>query len=490
MTFDNASPRRTPRASAARSVPLALALWLPVSTVLSANWPAWRGPHGSGVCTEKNLPLTWSATNNIRWRVPLPDRGNSTPIVWGRRVFVTQAIDKDNRRVVLCFARADGKLLWQSGVNATDKEPTYEANPYCSSSPVTDGQRVIAWFGSAGVHCYDFQGKELWARDLGRQAHQWGYGASLLLYRELCILSFGPGERSFLIALAKRTGKTVWQVDWPHLRPDAKWEDYGGSAEHAAKPGAQKLSEIAGSWSTPIVVRAAGHDELVNAFPLVLLAVDPQSGRERWRCAGLNIGAYSSPFAGEGTIAVTSSGFVNVGMAVRPGGRGDITSTRRLWHRERIKAHVGSGVVHRGHAYLVSYEGFAQCLDLRTGATVWEERLTGSGARNGCWSSPVLAGDRLYLANQNADTFVLRASPKFELVQVNSLGGEPMNASLAVSNGEIFIRTDKNLWCIGQAKQKSHSTLSVQWRWPLTSALSLPMGEGESQRGVGLFTNR
>ena len=149
-------------------------LFLPLSictaaTALGANWPAWRGPEANGVTSEPQLPSEWSDSKNIRWKTPLPDRGNSTPIVWGNRVFITQSIDAENRRTVMSFDRANGKLLWQAGLTYKEDDKTHEANPLCSASPVTDGERVIAYFGSAGVYCYDFAGKELWRRELGKQ---------------------------------------------------------------------------------------------------------------------------------------------------------------------------------------------------------------------------------------------------------------------------------------------------------------------------------
>src|SRR6266480_1325126 len=147
--------------------PLLLAVLTASLSALTDNWPQWRGPAGTGVSAEKNLPLHWGTNENVRWRAPLPERGNSTPIVWGPRVFLTQAAE--NRRTVMCFNRADGKLLWQSGVTYAEKEATHESNPPCSASPVADGERVIASFASAGLFCYDFDGKELWRRDLGRR---------------------------------------------------------------------------------------------------------------------------------------------------------------------------------------------------------------------------------------------------------------------------------------------------------------------------------
>jgi len=184
-------------------------------SVSAANWPAWRGPGGSGLTAEKQLPLHWSTNENVSWSVPLPDRGNSTPIVWRGRVFITQAVPTESRLTVMCLDRHTGKSLWQSGVTWKEKEPTNDENPPCTPSPVTDGKRVIAWFGSAGVVCYDFTGRELWRRDLGRQTHQWGYASSPVLYRGWCLLNFGPGDRSFVVALDKTTGRMMWKVEIP-----------------------------------------------------------------------------------------------------------------------------------------------------------------------------------------------------------------------------------------------------------------------------------
>lgn len=429
---------------------LLIAAW--AFPALAENWPAWRGPGGSGLCTETKLPLRWSTNENVRWRAALPDRGNSTPIVWEDRIFITQAVE--NRRTLMCLDRANGKLLWQAGPTWTEKEVTHPDNPPCSPSPVTDGHRVIAWFGSAGVYCFDFRGRQLWHRDLGRQSHEWGYAASPVLDGDRCFLNFGPGERSFLIALDKRTGRTLWQFDAPRLGADAKWKDFGGDAKSEERPGASKVSEIAGSWGTPLIVRTGGQVELVVPFAMRLMAFAPATGNPIWTSFGPNIGAYSSPFFGDDIIALNASGLTNTLIAVRPGGRGDVTGTHRLWIQRtgHSKTCLGAGVIYQGHIYQVNLMGMTECRDLNTGELRWENRLTGPGARNASWSAPVLNGDRLYIANQNADVFILRAIPKFECVATNSIGGEPMNASLAVSKGEILIRTDQNLWCIGAGK--------------------------------------
>jgi outer membrane protein assembly factor BamB len=424
-------------------------------SVSAANWPGWRGPDGNGVAAEKDLPFHWSTNENVSWRVPLPDRGNSTPIVWGRRVFITQAISVESRRTVMCFDRRNGELHWQSGVTWRENEPSADDNPPCTPSPVTDGRRVIAWFGSAGVYCYDFEGRELWHRDLGRQTHQWGYAASLALYHGLCFLNFGPGDRSFVIALNTLTGRTVWEFEIPVIASTINRQELGGPDPSVGAAASVKLSEIAGSWATPLIVPATGHDELVVTLPLRLMAFAPRTGEQLWICDGPNIGAYSSPFHGEGFVGYAGSGFRNNLMAVRPGGHGDVTGTNRLWLQPlaNSQTHLGAGVIFRGHIYLVNTAGIAECFELKSGKTIWTERLPGTGALGASWSSPVLAGDSLYVPNRSADVFILKAAPRFELLAVNSISDGPMNSSLAVSAGAIFIRTDKNLWCIGSHRR-------------------------------------
>src|SRR5688572_10193041 len=249
-------------------------LALAASSLDAANWPAWRGPTGLGLCEEKGLPVKWSKTEHVKWRVPLPERGNSTPIVWGNRIFVTQPAGE--RRTLICMDRADGKLLWQQGVVTREKEPTHQTNPYCSASPVTDGERVIVSFASDGLYCYDFAGKELWKRDdLGRQIHIWGNGSSPVLYGDLCCLNFGPGETTYLLAVEKKTGKTVWKKD----------EDtgYGKKDKDPAHGGT-----YIGSWTTPVIMQVEGKDQLLMSWPGRLAAYDPQTGSELWNCAGLN----------------------------------------------------------------------------------------------------------------------------------------------------------------------------------------------------------
>jgi len=585
----------------------------------AGNWPGWRGPEGTGVCSEKNLPLEWSTNKNVRWRVELPGPGNSSPIVWDDRVFVTQAVNNGNRRTVMCFDRANGNLLWQSGVTYTDSEPSHrENNPYCSASPVTDGQRVIASFGSAGLYCYDFAGNELWHRDLGKMNHMHGNASSPILYGELCILNFGPDEKARLIAVNKSTGEIIWEAQPPKFDPSeqqqqppggpggpggpgpfgpgmflapqmlsqadkngdqkltkeeftaladawfdkldagktgrltqeqfaakfsdllplpqgfgppgerppgdgappegrgrfgpasplgpglftaadtdkngsltrdelkrtfekwlVQWDsdksgtlneeelrnglnaalprpDFGGPGGPGGRPGPGGPGESggrgdpSGSWSTPIIVKANSREELVISFRYRLAAYDPKTGSQLWISKGLGEAIYATPVWGEDTIVAISTGIgSSSAIAVKPGGSGDVTESRRLWHLERIKSRIGTGVIYQGYLYSISQEGVAECFELKTGKTVWEERLKGPGTRRISWSSMLLADGRIYVPNQSGDVFVLRASPKFEALATNSVG-ETTNASLAASNGQLFMRTSKTLWCFGQ----------------------------------------
>ncbi|MEN9576972.1 MAG: hypothetical protein RL077_2333 [Verrucomicrobiota bacterium] len=421
----------------------ALALAGVISLSHAANWPAWRGPLGTGITEEKNLPVHWARTENVKWRVALPEPGNSTPVVWGERVFLTQSIGR--QRTLLCLSRADGRTLWREDVTTKlAEDPTHQTNPYCSSSPVTDGERVIVWHGTDGLHCYDLDGKKLWGRDLGVQRHIWGYGSSPTIYGDFCLLNFGPGERNFLVAVEKHTGRTLWQHDEDigygkvAPSPDAK--------DAKAAKAAQNTATYIGSWTTPVIKRIDGRDQLLLSWPRRLAAYEPATGKEIWTCAGLNPLAYTSPIY-EGDTVVSMGGFNGSTIAVRAGGGGDITETRRLWQHPRTKQRIGSGVIREGHIYVHNDPGIAECFELATGKLVWEERLTGLGKSRQNWSSVLLSGDHCYTITQGGDCFVFKASPKFELVAVNALG-EPSNSSIVPSDGELFIRTHAALWCI------------------------------------------
>ncbi len=391
---------------------------------LADNWPAWRGPTGQGYCLEKNVPVKWSEKENVKWKIPLADQGNSTPVVWGNRIFLTQANKGGTTRSLLSFDRANGKKLWQNDVAYPDKERNWTPVWYANASPATDGERVVVSFGSAGMYCYDFAGKELWKRtDLGKWEHSFGNAASPVLYGDLAILWCGPNEgkgRNFLIAVDKKTGKTVWEKD-----------------------------QKAGSWNTPVVYSIDGQDQMLLTMGETLKSFDPKTGDEIWSCKGLQNYCYAAPLYANG-IAVGMSGYTKAAIAVKVGGKGDITKDQ-LWRHPTNTQRVGSGMLIGDHVYMVEENGTPHCYIAKTGEEIWKVKDRPSATTT--WGSMIHAEGRLYILMRTGETLVLDASPKYNVVAVNKLAnGEQSNSSLAVSNGEIFIRTFRHLYCISEKK--------------------------------------
>ena len=403
-------------------LPVVCLISLFTGMAVAGDWPAWRGPTGQGVTAETDLPLRFGADENVKWKVPLPGPGNSTPIVLGRRVFLTQALGKGRLRALLAFDREDGKLRWMRSIEYADAEPTHDDNPYASASPVTDGERVIVSYGSAGALAYSVDGQELWRKDLGKLHHVWGNAASPVIHGRLCFLNCGPGERTSLLALDKQTGDTVWKVDIP-----------GGRGEGDA-------STWTGSWSTPLLSSGAGGAELLVSYPYRLRAYRPESGEEVWSCDGLGKLVYTSPLT-DGKTVVAMSGFMGPTLAVRAGGRGD-AAAGRLWREEKCPQRIGSGVIAGGRLYIANESGVAECIELASGKQLGKARVAGT-----TWSSLLLSGDRLYLPDQSGDCVVFRADPSLEVLARSSLA-ETIRASIAPSEGELFIRGYKHLYCI------------------------------------------
>lgn len=423
-----------------RRVSLLLA-GLVLPALAQANWPAWRGPHGNGVSPVTELPVEWSPTKNIRWRVDLPDRGNSTPIVWGDQIFVTQAVEQDHFRGVLSFDARTGKHLWTKGTTFAGEEPTHGDNPYCAASPVTDGKTVVATHGSAGIFAYDFSGQELWQRDLGPQVHTWGNASSPVILGDRVFIYHGPGTNSAFYALNLKNGETIWRVALPEPVPGERTDGFAGRG-----PG------IIGSFSTPALTKIDGREQLVISLPEFLHGFDPVTGREVWRCGGLNPLVYTSPVIHDGHV-LALGGFMGSGMLVKPAGTGDITASARVWHEQRArKGRIGSSVIKDGLVFFINQDGIAECLELATGKQVWLERLPVKGAKGDSWSSALLAGDRVYFVNQAGETHVVRASRNYEVLASNALG-EHTNSSLVVSGKDLLLRTYKGLWCISGETQ-------------------------------------
>ena len=397
----------------------------------AGNWPAWRGPTGDGVSKETDLPTEWSREDNVVWRTPLPEAGNSSPIVWNDRVFLTQPVKDGSRTTLLAFDVSNGELLWQSGVLHPADERTHNTNPYASASPATDGESVICWFGSAGVVAYDFEGNQLWKTDLGPLDHQFGYGSSPVIHENLVFVNFGPGTREFLVALDKADGREVWR----HRSPVPGEDD------------------IFGTWSTPFLTEWNGKTQLISAMRGELAGLEPTTGKVLWHTDEAGIQAKASPFAGEGVV-VLSGDKSSKEIAVPLGMSGKIDRSDHLWVRNPAKRRLATGIVTDGYIYGVQTGGIADCVNLRTGEVVWQERLSAGSSNNAVWGSPVMVGDRIYIVNQSGDVFIYRATPEEYDLLASIPMKEPTNSSIAVSDGRLFIRTHEALWAIGNPDRR------------------------------------
>jgi outer membrane protein assembly factor BamB len=401
---------------------------LPVS---ADHWPEWRGPRGDGISTATDLPTHWSRTSGVHWKIDLPEPGNSTPVVWEDRIFLTQP-RSPGERSLMCCDRTTGKLLWEYRVPWTAPESTHGTNPLCSSSPAVDGRHVVVWFGSAGLHCCDPDGNLIWKTDTGRQQHIWGYGTSPVIRGDYCFLNFGPGENAAVTAFHMRDGSVAWKQDEP-LRRD-------GTAEAPFQN-----ADYSGSWSTPLVATLGGREQLIVSLPFVVRSFDPYNGNELWHCEGTNALCYTSPVPFQDNI-VAMGGYNGMAIAVPATGTGNVTA-QRLWRLPKTPQRIGSAVYSDGHFYIHNSPGIAQCIDAASGMTVWQQRLNGPADNATNWSSLLLANGLCYSINQGGDCFVFRASPEFELIAVNSLE-EVSNSSVVPAAGRLLIRTHKSLWSI------------------------------------------
>ena len=408
-----------------------------VAAAQAGDWGGFRGPTGNGISAETNVPVEWSADANVKWKVELPGPGNGSPIVAAGKVFVTSAQDpkEGKQRTLYCFDRADGKELWSQTVMFDKKMPTHQTNPYCGTTPACDGEHVVVWHGSAGLYCYDLEGKQLWARELGEFEHMWGYGSSPVIYKDRVILHTGPGRRTFVAAFDLKSGETQWETDEPQDSEDSSRND---------------ANKYKGSWATPVIVDVDGHDQIVCSMPTRVVGYDPQSGDIIWWCDGIRGPkgdlAYSSPLIA-GDLCLCTGGFGGPSLALKLGGRGDVTETHRLWRKERNPQSIGSGVFIGTHVFRPNAgPGTIECIEVESGDVAWNERAEGANH----WGSMVAAEGRLYVTNQDGTTVVFKPNAeKYEQVAVNKLG-EPSNSTPAFSNGNIFIRTNRHLFCIGK----------------------------------------
>ena len=394
----------------------------------ASYWPRWRGPSGQGVVEGTGYPDTWSATTNVTWKTSVPGSGHSSPIVWGDQIFLTTSRDNGRRLSVLSFSRSDGSLLWETDVPEGRTERHHPKNSPASATPTTDGERVYASFGSRGLVALDLDGNLAWHRDLGRIDNYHGPAGSPLLYRDTVIIYQDQGARlggrrgaagAFVIALDTQTGETRWRT------------------ARSASVG----------WGSPIAISVGDHDELIVSSQSQVQSYDPTTGEELWRCEGNLFEVIPTPVVGHGLVFCTS-GRAGPTLAIRPGGRGDVTDTHVAWKTTRGSPFVPSPVLYGNYLYTLNdMSNIITCLNARTGETVWQERL-GQPRRESISASPVIVDDRLFVTNDEGLTFVMKTGPVFDLLHTNDIGERTL-ASPALVDGVWYVRTVNELIAIG-----------------------------------------
>ena len=401
---------------------------------IALDWSQFRGPNGQGTSTASGLPTTWSSDENVVWKTELPGAGTSSPIVVGARIYLTcysgfsvpnqpRGEMDDLKLHLVCLDRARGRLIWNTKVTPKlpEQEKIRDDHGYASSTPASDGERLYVFFGKTGAMAFDLNGKQLWQTDVGSNLHGWGSATSPVLLKDLVIINASVESES-LYALDKRTGREVWRV-----------------------------RGIRESWNTPILVPiAGGKTELMVAIMGKVLGLDPATGDELWSC-NTDIGWYMVPsmVSAEG-IVYCIGGRSGGGLAVKAGGRGDVTESHRMW-TSRKGSNVSSPVLHEGHLYWMHEGlGIAYCAKAETGKIVYEERVDRADQ---IYSSPVLADGKLFYVSRSGRTFVLAAKPEFKQLATNEFGRSErsmFNASPAVADGRLFLRSDRFLYCLGK----------------------------------------
>lgn len=401
--------------------------------VLAENWPGFRGPTGQGLSTEKALPTRWSESQNVAWKTEIPGQSWSSPIVFGDRVFLTTATDNGVSGRILCLDRKSGQILWNKEVLQQPLKRKENRNTYATPTPVTDGQRVYAVFNDGSIVAVDYEGKTLWVNREVKFYSQHGLGASPILFEDLLIMPFDsssegpdrqvgwkkPWQNAVILAVDKKTGQTQWR-------------------------GQRGLSRIA--HVTPNIMRFNGQPLLVSGAGDVVQGHDPKTGQLLWSVYSRGEGVVPSIVLGEELI-YSASGFEKPTIrAIRPGGSGDVTKTHIAWEQASNVPTLSSFVLANGLLFTVKENGIAQCLKADSGKVVWQERLEGTYG-----ASPIVADGKVYFLADDGQTTIVEAGEQFKVIARNKLE-EKCQASMAASQGQFFIRTDKNLYCIGAGR--------------------------------------
>ncbi len=416
------------------------------SSSSAANWPQWRGPLFNGSTCEKGLPETWSKTDNVVWVAGLPGWSGATPIIWGDTVFVTSP-NAEKELLLICLDRPSGNVRWQRVVGTGDRE--LGRNNTASPSPVTDGRRVFALFATGDLAAFDFQGNQLWKRNLaaeyGRFANMFLYGSSPMVCRGrlyVQVLQHSPPEysharddkptrESFLLCLDPERGTKIWR----HVRPT------------------EALGESQEAYSTPIPYEGKNGLEILVAGANYVTAHSPENGEELWRCGGLNErGEHDwrivpSPVAFDGLVFACGPKRDPV-IAIRDGGKGVVTATNLVWRFAECPSDCVTPLVYEGQLYVLDGDRqMMTCLDPKTGEKKWQGNL---GVREIFRASPTGADGRIYCMSERGTAVVLRAGSEFKILSTIRMGEGPVHASIAAAQEQLFIRTSKSLYCIGQ----------------------------------------
>jgi len=410
---------------------LSLCLIVSLAHVLAAeDWPQFRGPGSLGISSATDLPTTWSETENVAWKTALPGYGSSSPIALTGRLYVTcysgfgiernRGTMEDLTLHVMCIDGKDGAILWDKHIEPTLPESSrVRDHGYAAPTPATDGEHLYVFFGKSGVFKFDLEGNQIWRTSVGTKTHGWGCGTSPVLYENLVIVNASV-ESGSLVALDKAAGKEAWRAEG-----------------------------MDSSWNTPhLVATGDGKHELAVSVKKWILGFDPATGNELWRCQGIPDYICPSIVSYEG-ILYALGGRSSKTIAVRSGGRGDVTATHKLWQAD-VGANVASPVIHDGHLYWVSDRNRqAYCLSLADGSVRYAERVSAQP-----YASALLADGKIYIVTRNGGTVVLTAQPSYEQLAHNKLADRStFNASPIVCNGKLILRSDKNLYCIANEDQ-------------------------------------
>lgn len=405
------------------------------------NWPSFRGPTRQGISHEKNLPLHWAAASNVVWQTPIPGLAWSSPIVWADRLFLTSATEHGASCRVLSLDAKSGRILWDTEVFKQVPRRKEGKNSYATPTPATDGKHVYAVFGDGSVAAVDFHGALVWTNREVQHYSRHGLGASPILHQGLLIM---PYDGSNPVPAAgnwpnnSNEERLGWQIPWDKALVVALHTSTGKRA-WTGKRGQSRIAHV-----SPILAQHAGQTQLISPAGDAIQGFDPKTGQLIWTVYSQGEGVTPSPVAGDGLV-FTSSGFEKSTLrAVKLGGKGDVTKTHIAWEERKGVPTQPSLLYAKPYLYAITDGGIAHCYKAENGEMVWEERIGGNHS-----ASPVLADGKLYFLSEAGETTVIEAGPHFKELARNKLD-EKCQASMAVSGGRLFIRSEKNLFCIGK----------------------------------------